>query len=79
MVEHRQGEGLPLCVGAKVRLEAEWVDGWDESFDGVEGGAWNGGVLGHVTSEKWQKNTFLSLKLITKHFLRTFKINFVVF
>lgn len=49
VVEHRQSEGLALCVRAEVGLKAERVDGGDEGLDGVERRAWNGCVLGDVT------------------------------
>lgn len=49
MVEHRESEGLPLCVCAEVGLKAKRVDGGDEGLDGVERRAWNGRVLGDVT------------------------------
>lgn len=52
MVEDRQGKGLALGMSAEISLKAERVDGWDESFDGVERGAWNGCILGHVPPEK---------------------------
>lgn len=48
VVEDRQGEGLALCVGAEISLKAEGIDGWNEGFDGVERGAWNGCILSHV-------------------------------
>ena len=50
VMEHRQGEGLSLCMRAEVRLEAKRVDGRDEGLDGVEGGAGDRGVLGHMSS-----------------------------
>ena len=49
MVEDGETEGLSLRVGAEVSLKAEGIDGWDERLDGVEGRAWDGGVLGHMT------------------------------
>lgn len=49
VVEHRQSEGLSLCVCAKVGLKAEGVDGRDESLDGVERRPWNRCILGDVT------------------------------
>lgn len=52
MVEDRQGKGLALGMSAEISLKAERVDGWDESFDGVERGAWNGCILGHVPPER---------------------------
>lgn len=51
VVEHRQSEGLSLCVCAEVGLEAEGVDGRDEGLDGVERRAWDWCILGHVTSD----------------------------
>ena len=50
VMEHRQGEGLSLCVCTEVRLKAKRVDGRDEGLDGVEGGAGDGSVLGHMSS-----------------------------
>lgn len=55
MVEDRQGKGLALGVGPQVSLKAKGVDSWDESFDGVEGGAWNGRILRHVPPETEQQ------------------------
>lgn len=49
VVEHREREGLPLCVCAEVGLKAKRVDGRDEGLDGVERRAWNGRVLSDVT------------------------------
>lgn len=49
VVEHRQSEGLSLCVCAKVRLKAEGVDGRDESLNGVERRPWDRCILGDVT------------------------------
>lgn len=58
VVEDRQCEGLSLCVCAKVRLKAKWVNGWDESLDGVERRPRNRCVLGDVTPVR-RKNTRL--------------------
>lgn len=55
MVKHRQGKGLPLRVSPQISLKAKGVDSRDESFDGVERGAWNGGVLSHVPPETEQQ------------------------
>lgn len=55
MVEDGQGKGLALGVSAEISLKAKRVDGWDESFDGVERGAWNGCILGHVPPERETK------------------------
>lgn len=55
MVEDRQGKGLPLGVSAQISLKAKRVDSRDESFDGVERGAWNGCILSHVPPEKNNK------------------------
>lgn len=52
VVEDRQGKGLSLGMSTKVCLEAKRVDGWDESFNGVERGAWYGCILSYVTPEK---------------------------
>lgn len=52
MVEDGQGKGLALGVSAEISLKAKRVDGWDESFDGVERGAWNGRILGHMPPER---------------------------
>lgn len=51
MVEDRQGKGLPLRVSPQIGLKAKRVDGGDESFDGVERGAWDGCILSHVPPE----------------------------
>lgn len=37
MVEDRQRKGLSLGVSPKISLKAKRVDGWDKSFDGVQG------------------------------------------
>ena len=50
VMEHRQGEGLSLCVCAEVSLESKRVDCRNEGLDGVEGGAGDRGVLGHMSS-----------------------------
>lgn len=52
MVEDRQGKGLPLGMSTEISLKAERVDGWDESFDCVERGAWDGCVLSHMPPER---------------------------
>lgn len=49
VVEHRQSEGLSLCMCAEVSLKAKRVDGGDESLDGVERRPWNRRILGDVT------------------------------
>lgn len=59
VVEHRQGEGLSLCVRAKVRLKAEGVDGRDESLDGVERRPWNRCILGHMTPVARQAEEYI--------------------
>ena len=58
MVEHRETEGLSLCVSPKVSLESKGIDGWDECLDGVEGRARDGGILGHMTPRvvAWRKD-----------------------
>lgn len=48
MVEDRQGKGLPLGVSPQISLKAKRINGRDESFDGVERGAWDGCILSHV-------------------------------
>lgn len=55
MVKDRQGKGLPLGVSPQVSLKAKGVDSRDESFDGVERGAWNGCILSHVPPETTQR------------------------
>lgn len=48
MVEDRQGKGLPLGVSPQISLKAKRINGGDESFDGVERGAWDGCILSHM-------------------------------
>lgn len=48
MVEDRQRKGLPLGVSPQIGLKAERVNGGDESFDGVERGAWDGCILSYM-------------------------------
>lgn len=55
MVEDRQGKGLSLGVSPQISLKAKGVNSRDESFDGVEGGAWNGRILSHVPPETEQQ------------------------
>lgn len=55
MVKDRQGKGLPLGVSPQISLKAKRVDSRDESFDGVERGAWNGCILSHVPPETEQQ------------------------
>lgn len=52
VVEDRQGKGLALGMRAEVSLKAERVDGWDESFDGVQRGAWYRCILSHMPPER---------------------------
>ncbi len=58
VVEHRQSEGLSLCVCSQVRLKSEGVDGWDESLNGVEGRPWNGCILGDMTPVRGEDHIF---------------------
>ena len=51
VVEDRQGKGLALRVSSQISLKAERVDGWNESFDGVQRRAWDGCILSHVSPE----------------------------
>lgn len=55
MVKDRQGKGLPLGVSPQISLKAKRINGRDESFDGVERGAWDGCVLSHVPPETEQQ------------------------
>lgn len=48
MVEDRQGKGLPLGMSPQISLKAKRINGGDESFDGVERGAWDGCILSHM-------------------------------
>ena len=50
VMEDREAEGLPLCVGSKVSFKAEGVDGRYERLYSVQWRAWDGGILGHMTS-----------------------------
>lgn len=61
MVEDRQGKGLPLGMSPQISLKAKRVDGWDESFDGVERGAWDGCILSHMPPEREKQAESLTL------------------
>ncbi len=54
VMEHRETESLSLCVCTQVSLKAKRINGRNERFDCVEGGAWDGCVLGHMTSSPCQ-------------------------
>lgn len=51
VVEHRQSEGLSLCVCSEVGLKAERVNSRDESLDCVQRGPWNRCILGDVAPD----------------------------
>ena len=54
VMEHRETESLSLCVCTQVSLKAKRINGRNERFDCVEGRAWDGCVLGHMTSSPCQ-------------------------
>lgn len=66
VVEDGQSEGLALCVSAQVRLEAKWVNGWDEGLDGVERRARDGSILGDVTPEGDTQHRATTLSLVLR-------------
>lgn len=55
VVKHAQSKCLSLRVCAQVCLKAKGVNGRDEGFDGVQGGARDWCVLSHMTSAKQKK------------------------
>jgi len=70
VMEDRHTESLSLGVSSQICLKSKRVDCWNESFDGIQRGAWDGCVLCHVTSakrEKWCK--FFMLLADVKYFL----------
>lgn len=50
VVEHREAEGLALCVVAQVRLKAKALDDRQERLDDEDGGAGSGHVGGDVAT-----------------------------
>jgi hypothetical protein len=50
MMEDTETEHLALCMRPEIGLEAERVDGGNESFDDIEGRAGDRSILRHVSS-----------------------------
>lgn len=69
VVKHAQSKCLSLCVCAQVCLKAKGVNGRDEGFDGVQGGARDWCVLSHMTSAIQKKKKKKTLSDPRAHFV----------
>lgn len=48
-------------MSSQISFKVKRVDGWDESFDGVERGVWDGCILSYMFFEREKQVEFLIL------------------
>ena len=69
-MKYRETESLSLSVCSQISFKSKRVDSRNESFDGVQRGAWNRCILSDMTSEQDEKNTvIITVRLYEPHTL----------
>ena len=69
-MKYRETESLSLSVCFQISFKSKLVDSGNESFDGVQRGAWNWYILSGMTSERDEKHTvIITVRLYEPHTL----------
>jgi len=58
-MKYRETESLSLSVCSQISFKSKRVDSGNESFYGVQRGAWNWCILSDMTSERDEKHTVI--------------------